>query len=57
VTNKVKAENVAQVTTGRLKKVAGETTGDDPLEADERTDQMKGNFRQGGEKVSDAFKR
>ena len=57
MTNKEKAENVAQVTKGRVKEAAGDTTGDDPLEANERTDQMKGNFRQAGEKVRDAFKR
>ena len=57
MTNKEQAENVAPVTKGSVKEAVGDTTGDDPLEANERADQMKGNFRQVGEKVRDAFKR
>ena len=57
MTNKEQAENVAPVTKGSVKEAVGDTTGDDPLEANERADQMKGNFRQVGEKVRDAFKK
>jgi uncharacterized protein YjbJ (UPF0337 family) len=57
VTNKDKAENVAQVTEDRVNEAAGSTTGDDTLEANARANQMKRNFRQAGERVKDAFKR
>jgi len=57
VTNKDKAKNVAQVAKGKVKEAAGKTTGDDKLEADGKADQMKGNMKQAGEKVKDAFKK
>jgi len=46
VTNKDKTENVTQVTEDGVDEAAGG-----------RVDQMKGNFRQTGEKVRDAFKK
>lgn len=57
MTNKDKAKNVAQVAKGKVKEAAGKTTGDDKLEADGKADQMKGNMKQAGEKVKDAFKK
>ena len=57
VTNKDKAKNVAQITKGKVKEAAGKTTGDDKLEANGKANQMKGNFKQAGEKVKDAFKK
>ena len=56
MTNKDKAKNVAQVTKGKVEEAAGKTTGDDELEAEGKQDQMKGNIKQAGEKVKDAFK-
>jgi uncharacterized protein YjbJ (UPF0337 family) len=56
MTNKDKAKNVAQVTKGKVEVAAGKTTGDDELEAEGQQDQMKGNIKQAGEKVKDAFK-
>ena len=57
MTNKDKAKNKAQVTKGKVKEVAGRTTGDNKLETEGKTDQAKGNLKQAGEKVKDAFKK
>jgi uncharacterized protein YjbJ (UPF0337 family) len=57
VTNKDKANNMGQVAKGKVKEVAGKTTGDKKLEAGGKADQMKGNVKQAGEKVKDAFKK
>jgi len=57
VTNKDKAKNMAQVAKGEGEEVAGKTTGDDKLEAEGNADQMKGNMKQAGEKIKDAFKK
>jgi uncharacterized protein YjbJ (UPF0337 family) len=57
VTNKDKAKNLAQVAKGKVEEGAGKTTGDDSLEADGKADQIKGNMKQAGEKVKDAFKK
>ena len=51
-----KAKNTGQITKGKVKEVAGKTTGDKSLEAEGKADQMKGNVKQAGEKVKDAFK-
>lgn len=56
MTNKDKAKNAAQVVKGKVEKAAGKTTGDDELETEGKQDQMKGNIKQAGEKVKDAFK-
>ena len=53
---KNKARNTVRVAKGKVKEVAGETAGDERLEADGRTDQMKGHLMQAGEKVKDALK-
>jgi uncharacterized protein YjbJ (UPF0337 family) len=57
MTNKDKAKNLAEIAKGKVKEAAGKTTGDDQLENDGRVDQMKGNLKQAGEKVKDAFKK
>jgi uncharacterized protein YjbJ (UPF0337 family) len=54
---KDKAKNMAQIAKGKLKEAAGKTTGDQQLESDGDLDQMKGNVKQAGEKVKDAFKK
>lgn len=56
MTKKDKARNTTQIAKGKLKETAGKATGDDQLEADGKVDQMKGNLKQAGEKVKDAFK-
>jgi uncharacterized protein YjbJ (UPF0337 family) len=52
-----KAKNSAQITKGKVKQVVGRATGDNQLEVEGESDQMKGNLKQAGEKVKDAFKR
>jgi len=52
---KDKARNMAQIAKGKLKDPAGKTTGDQQLESEGDVDQMKGNVKQAGEKVKDAF--
>jgi len=56
MTNKDKAKNAAQVVKGKVEGAVGKTTGDDELETEGKQDQMKGNIKQAGEKVKDAFK-
>jgi uncharacterized protein YjbJ (UPF0337 family) len=56
MTDKDKAKNLTQITKGKVKETVGRSTGDDNLEADGKADQMKGNMKQAGEKVKDAFK-
>jgi uncharacterized protein YjbJ (UPF0337 family) len=51
-----KARNTVRVAKGNVKEVAGRTAGDERLEANGRTDQMKGHLMQAGEKVKDALK-
>jgi uncharacterized protein YjbJ (UPF0337 family) len=57
VTKKDKAKNMGQIAKGKVKEAAGKTTGDNKLEAGGKADQMKGNVKQAGEKVKDAFKK
>ena len=52
-----KAKNSAQQANGKVKEAAGKVTGDDKLRAKGKSDQMKGNLKQAGEKVKDAFKK
>ena len=52
-----KAKNSAQKAKGKVKEVAGKVTGDDKLRAKGKADQMKGNLKQAGENVKDAFKK
>jgi uncharacterized protein YjbJ (UPF0337 family) len=52
-----KAKNSAQKTKGKVKEAAGKVTGNDSLRAKGKTDQRKGDLKQAGEKVKDAFKK
>ncbi len=51
-----KAKNTTQRAKGKLEEVAGKVTGDDSLRTRGKADQTKGNLKQAGEKVKDAFK-
>jgi uncharacterized protein YjbJ (UPF0337 family) len=42
---------------GRVNEVAGKVTGNEELEAKGDADQTKGNLKEAGEKVKDAFKK
>jgi uncharacterized protein YjbJ (UPF0337 family) len=53
---KNKAKNTAQELKGKAKKEAGKATGDEYLEAEGKADEVKGNLKNAGEKVKDAFK-
>jgi len=46
----------AQAAAGVVKKYLGRTTGNTRLRTEGRADQFKGNAKQAGEKVKDAFK-
>ncbi|MCA1836329.1 MAG: CsbD family protein [Actinobacteria bacterium] len=50
-----KAKNKAEELIGQVKKAAGEATDDDQLKAEGKTDQIKANLKQAGEKIKDAF--
>ncbi len=52
-----KAKNASQIGKGKLKEVAGKASGNDKLQAEGKADQVKGNLKQAGEKVKDAFKK
>jgi uncharacterized protein YjbJ (UPF0337 family) len=51
-----KMDNKTEQLAGKAKEKVGETTGDEQLEAEGHTDQVKGDLKQAGEKVKDAFK-
>ncbi|MFF2121295.1 CsbD family protein [Kitasatospora sp. NPDC058184] len=51
-----KAAHKAEAVKGSVKKNVGRATGDRALEAEGRGDQFKGNIKQAGAKVKDAFK-
>ena len=52
-----KAANKVTELRGKAKKETGKAIGNEQLEAEGRTDQAKGNLKQAGEKVKDAFKK
>ena len=52
-----KAKNIAEQAKGKVKEGAGKVTGNERLEAEGHGDQAKGNLKQAGEKVKDAFKK
>ena len=52
-----KIGNAAQKLGGQGKEAAGDATGDQDLKAEGQTDQAKGDLKQAGEKVKDAFKK
>jgi len=56
MTDKDKVSNKAQELRGKAKEGIGDATDDRPLERQGKADQAKGNLKQAGEKVKDAFK-
>jgi uncharacterized protein YjbJ (UPF0337 family) len=52
-----KAKNTTQQAKGKVKELAGGATGNNTLQAKGKADQTKGNLKQAGEKVKDAFKK
>ena len=52
-----KAANKVTELKGKAKKETGKTIGNEQMEAEGRADQAKGNLKQAGEKVKDAFKK
>jgi uncharacterized protein YjbJ (UPF0337 family) len=52
-----KIAHKAEAVKGGLKKTAGRVTGSRRLEAEGRGDQVKGNTKQAGAKIKNAFKR
>ncbi len=52
-----KAANKVTEVKGKVKEGVGSATGDEELEAEGQADQAKGNLKQAGEKVKDAFKK
>jgi uncharacterized protein YjbJ (UPF0337 family) len=50
-----KANNKAEELKGEAKEKAGQATGNERLEAEGQADKSKGNLKQAGEKVKDAF--
>ena len=51
-----KAKNAAEKASGKAKETTGKLTGNDSLRAEGQKDQTKGNLKDAGEKVKDAFK-
>jgi uncharacterized protein YjbJ (UPF0337 family) len=51
-----KAANKVTEVKGKIKKTVGQATDDPDLEAEGTVDETKGNLKQAGEKVKDAFK-
>ena len=51
-----KISNKTEELTGKVKEGVGDATDDKSLENEGRADQAKGNLKQAGEKVKDAFK-
>jgi uncharacterized protein YjbJ (UPF0337 family) len=51
-----KFNNKAQELRGRIKRNAGQVSGDRRLEAEGNSDELKGHLKQAGEKVKDAFR-
>jgi uncharacterized protein YjbJ (UPF0337 family) len=52
-----KAKDKAQAAKGKVKKGAGKALADPVLEGKGKTEQVKGNLKQAGEKVKDAAKK
>ncbi len=52
-----KIENAAEKAGGKGKEAVGKATGDKSLQAEGQADQTKGDLKQAGEKVKDAFKK
>ena len=52
-----KAAHKATEVKGKIKEGVGRATDDEELEAEGQVDQAKGNLKQAGDKVKDAFKK
>ncbi len=52
-----KAAHKATEVKGDVKETLGKATGDQELEAEGKGDQAKGNLKQAGDKVKDAFRK
>ena len=52
-----KAKGKAQAAKGKVKKSVGKAIDDPYLEGEGKADQVKGDLKQAGEKVKDAFKK
>ena len=52
-----KIKNAAEKLGGKGKEAVGEATGDESLKAEGQRDQVKGDLKQAGEKIKDAFKK
>jgi uncharacterized protein YjbJ (UPF0337 family) len=57
MTQRDKVRNSAQVAKGKVKEVAGNATGNEQMASEGHVEQSKGNLKQAGEKVKDAFKK
>ena len=57
MSNKDKAKNATQILKGKIKAATGKKLGNQKLEAEGQSDQVKGNLKQAGEKVKDAFRK
>jgi uncharacterized protein YjbJ (UPF0337 family) len=55
--SKDKVKNTTQVTKGKIKETTGKLTGSAKLKREGKLDQVKGNVKQSGEKVKDAFRK
>ena len=51
-----KIENKSDELKGKAKQAVGEATDDKALQAEGQVDESKGNLKQAGEKIKDAFK-
>jgi len=51
-----KISNAAEDVKGKVKEGAGKATGDDKLEAEGKSDQVKADLKKAGENVKDSFK-
>ncbi|MFJ4681632.1 CsbD family protein [Kitasatospora sp. NPDC088783] len=51
-----KIENIADKAKGTVKETTGKAVGNERLEAEGKADQAKGDLKQAGEHVKDAFK-
>jgi uncharacterized protein YjbJ (UPF0337 family) len=57
MTQSDKAKNTAQQAKGKLKETVGKVSGNNKLRAEGKVDQAKGDIKQAGEKLKDAFKK
>ncbi len=55
MTKRDKVKNAAQIAKGKAEEATGKKLGNPELELDGKMDQVKGNLKQAGEKVKDAF--